>query len=182
LPINFSKLMGSEGELDMAKRTKQEIYNNLESKVKENLSLCGNCAQTTFLSLQDEFDLEGEAILIALTPFPGIALRGETCGAVTGGMMALGLIHGRNRENLHDWQAYIDSLPPARKFCRRFEDEFGSTMCADIIESQFGRRFDLADPIEAMQWMNCGALEKCSEVIGKGVRIAAEIILENKSI
>ena len=162
----------------MVKRTNQEILNRLESKVKENLSLCGNCAQTTFLSLQDEFDLEGEAILKALTPFPGIALRGETCGAVTGSLMALGLIHGRSKEDLNNWQAYLDPLPPSRKFCRRFEDEYGSTMCAEIVESQFGRRFDLADPVEAMQWMNCGALEKCGDVIGKGVRIAAEIILE----
>jgi hypothetical protein len=73
--------------------------------------------------------------------------------------MALGLIHGRNREDLNNWQAYLDSLPSSRRHCRRFEDELGSTLCADIVESQFGRRFDLADPVEAMQWMNCGALE-----------------------
>jgi len=130
------------------------------------------------MSLQDEFGLEGGAILKALTPFPGIALRGETCGAVTGGLMTIGLIYGRDKENLNNWQAYLDSLPPSRKFCRRFENEFGSTMCADIIEAKFGRRFDLADPVEAMQWMNCGALEKCGSVIGKGVCIVAEIILE----
>lgn len=165
----------------MAKQTNQEIYNRLESKVKENLSLCGNCAQTTFLTLQEEFELEGQSVLKALTPFPGIALRGETCGAITGGLMALGLIYGRDKENLGNWQAYIDSLPPSRRFCRRFVDEWGSTMCANIVESQFGRRFDLADPVEAMQWMNCGALEKCGEVIEKGVQIAAQIILEKQN-
>ncbi len=165
----------------MAVQTNQKIYNNLESKVKANLRLCGNCAQTTFLTLQEEFDLEGQAILKALTPFPGIALRGETCGAITGSLMALGLIYGRDKENLNNWQAYLDSLPPSRKFCHRFEDELGSTMCADIVKSQFGRRFDLADPVEAMQWMNCGALEKCGEVIEIGVRIAAEIILEKQN-
>lgn len=162
----------------MEAKSNQDVYRSLESKVKENLSLCGNCAQTTFLTLQDEFDLEGEGILKALTPFPGIALRGETCGAVTGGLMALGTIHGRDKENLNNWQAYIDSLPPSRRFCRRFEAEMGSTMCAEIVESEFGRGFDLADPVEAMQWVKCGALEKCGQVISKGVRIVAEIILE----
>ena len=164
----------------MTQQLNQGIFDSLESKVKENLLICGNCAQTTFQSLNDEFYLEGEAILKALTPFPGIALRGETCGAVTGSLMALGLIFGRDREQLNNWQAYMDSLPPSRKFCRRFEDQLGSTMCANIVESQFGRRYDLADPVEAMQWMNCGALEKCGEVIGKGVRIAAQIILESQ--
>jgi len=163
----------------MVTKTKEEIYEDLDRKVIENLTLCGNCAQTTFLTLQEQFDLEDGAILKALTPFPGIALRGETCGAVTGGLMALGLIYGRDKENLNDWQAYLKSLPPTRRFCRRFEEELGSTMCDHIVESEFGQRFDLADPVEAMQWMNCGAVEKYGAVIGKGVRIAAEIILAN---
>lgn len=162
----------------MAPQTKEEIYEDLDRKVIENLTLCGNCAQTTFLTLQEQFDLEDGAILKALTPFPGIALRGETCGAVTGSLMALGLIHGRDKENLNDWQAYLKSLPPTRRFCRRFEEELGSTMCGHIVEAEFGQPFDLADPVEAMQWMNCGAIEKCGAVIGKGVRIAAEIILD----
>jgi C_GCAxxG_C_C family probable redox protein len=162
----------------MEKRSHQEIYQRLESKVDETLSMCGNCAQTTFLSLQEEFDLEGDEILKALTPFPGIALRGETCGAITGGLMILGLVYGRDKEDLNNWQAYIDSLPPSRRFCRRFEDELGSTMCVEIIEDKFGRKFDLADPVEAMEWFQCGALEKCGQVINKGVHLVAEIILE----
>jgi len=156
---------------------KEEIMTKLDQKVREYLPLSGNCAQTTFLSLQEVFDLENGAILKALTPFPGIALRGETCGVVVGCLMALGLVYGRGRESLDDWSGYIASLPPARKFCRAFERECGSTMCGDIIESEFGRRFNLADPVEFMEWLNCGAGEKCGAVIGRGVRIAAEIIL-----
>lgn len=161
----------------MTGRSKEDIFVDLEDKAKVNLTLCGNCAQTTFLTLQEHFELEDGGILKALTPFPGIALRGETCGAVTGSLMALGLIYGRDRENLGNWDAYIKSLPPTRRFCRRFEQEIGSTMCGDIVEAEFGQRFDLADPVEAMQWMNCGALDKCGVVIGKGVRIAADIII-----
>lgn len=162
----------------MTDQSKEDLYLELETKAKDNLTLCGNCAQTTFLTLQEHFDLEDGGILKALTPFPGIALRGETCGAVTGSLMALGLIYGRDRENLGNWEAYIRSLPPTRRFCRRFEGEVGSTMCGDIVEAEFGQRFDLADPVEAMQWLNCGALDKCGSVIGKGVRIAADIIID----
>ena len=53
-------------------------------------------------------------------------------------------------------------------------------MCTDIVAAQFGRHFDLADPVEAMQWLNCGALEIRGEVIGIGVRITAQIILESQ--
>ena len=55
----------------------------LAKKVNEVLDQSKNCAQTSFAVLQGEFNLEGGAILKALTPFPGIALRSETCGAVT---------------------------------------------------------------------------------------------------
>ncbi len=157
----------------------EETLECLDQKIKEYLAVSGNCAQTTFLSLQETFDLEGGAILKALTPFPGIALRGETCGAVVGSLMALGLVFGRDRENLDNWQGYIDSLPPARRFCQRFESELGSTMCGDIVELEFGKRFDLADRRQALEWMKCGALEKCADVIEKGVHIAAEIIMNN---
>jgi len=51
-------------------------------------------------------------------------------------------------------------------------------MFGDIIETQFGRRFNLADQVEGLEWMQCAALEKCGEVIGTGVRIAAENIQE----
>jgi C_GCAxxG_C_C family probable redox protein len=156
----------------------EKTHSELDHKVKEYLGRSGNCAQTTFLALEKQFGLDGGAILKALTPFPGIALRGETCGAVVGSLMAIGLIHGRDEENLDDWKIYLRSLRPSRKFCYRFEQEMGSTMCGDIVERLFGRRFNLADRSEAMEWMQCGALEKCGAVIEKGVHIAAEIIME----
>lgn len=164
----------------MKPQTSQDVFGRLENRAMENLAMCGNCAQTSFITLMDEFQMEAEEILKALTPFPGIALRGETCGAVTGSLMALGLEFGRDRENLNNWQAYIDSLHPSRKFCRLFENELGSTMCDEIVADKFGRRFDLADPVEAMQWLNCGAHEKCGEVISIGVCIAANIIFKSR--
>ena len=67
---------------------REERLQELSRKSRDILAQCGNCAQTSFFVLQDEFDLAGQDILKALTPFPGLALRGETCGAVTGCMMA----------------------------------------------------------------------------------------------
>ena len=154
----------------------EELLHQLSEKVAEYQALSGNCAQTSFLTLQEVFDLDGGSVLKALTPFPGIALRGETCGAVTGPLMAIGLVFGRDRDQLGDWSIYTASLRPSRQFCSRFEKELGSTMCGDLVESKFGRRFNLADPEESKEWAKCGAMEKCGEIILTGVRIASEII------
>ena len=148
----------------------------LAKKVMKTLNRSKNCAQTSFAVLQEEFDLEGGPILKALTPFPGIALRGETCGAVTGCLMALGLVFGR--DNLDDWKGYLASLPPARRFCRRFEEENGSTACVIILETKLGRNYDLANRVDAVKYAAAGGQKTCGKVIESAVNIAAEIIMK----
>jgi hypothetical protein len=64
----------------MSTQSYENVFSNLDQKVEEYLGRSGNCVQTTFLTLQDQFRLEGGEIFKALTPFPGIALRGEKCG------------------------------------------------------------------------------------------------------
>jgi C_GCAxxG_C_C family probable redox protein len=155
-----------------------EVLNELDEKAAKYLAISMNCAQTSFITLKEQFNLADGAILKALTPFPGVALRGETCGAVIGSMMALGLIYGR--ETLDDQQGFLASLPPTRKFCYRFEKEFGSTMCGDILEAVFGKRYDLADPAQVAEWQAAGSLDKCTAVVRSAVRIAAGIIMEKK--
>ncbi len=152
--------------------------NPFVSKVKDILIESGNCAQTSFVVLQEKFDLEGDQILRALTPFPGIALRGETCGAVIGCLMALGLEFGR--DDLSDWRGYIGSLPSARRFCMRFEEENGSTDCASILEEKLGRNYDLADRTEALEYATSGGPEACSEVVASAVQIASEAISKKR--
>ena len=120
----------------------------IAQRVKDLLLESGNCAQTSFAILCEEHDLEGAQILKALTSFPGIALRGETCGSVIGSLMALGLVYGR--DDLNDWKGYIGSLPSARRFCAQFVEENGSTACRTILQEKLGRNFDLADRVEAI--------------------------------
>lgn len=158
-----------EGEI--SNNSKQNFY---VTRVEEILMESGNCAQTSFAVLQEEFNLQGTQILRALTPFPGIALRGETCGAVIGSLMALGLEYGR--DDLSDFRGYIESLPSARRFCRRFEEENGSTECARILEMKLGRSYDLADKTEAFEYATSGGPEACGEVVASAVQIASELI------
>ena len=147
-------------------------------RVKESLDRSKNCAQTSFDVLQQEFGLDGAQILKALTPFPGIALRGETCGAVVGCLMAIGFVYGR--DDLGDWKAYLASLPPSRRFCWKFVEEYGSTACADLLEITMGHRYDLASRVDAMKYAARGGKGVCGKIITRAVMIAAEIIQKKK--
>lgn len=154
--------------------SREDRLNRLAQQVNNTLERSKNCAQTSFAILQEEFDLDGGPILKALTPFPGIALRGETCGAVTGCLMALGLVYGRN--DLGDWKGYLASLPPCRRFCRRFEEVHSSTACADILKNKLGRSYDLANRVDALKYAVAGGQKTCGKIIASAVQIAVEII------
>ena len=158
----------------------EERTDPIAARIRDLLMESGNCAQTAFAVLQESFAMEGDQILRALTPLPGLALRGETCGAVTGCLMALGLEFGR--DDLTDWRGYIGSLPPARRFLKRFEEEIGHKDCAQILEVKLGRSYDLADRTEAREYASSGGPQACVEVVSVAVRITSELIAKKRRL
>lgn len=159
--------------------TREKLLESLDHKAQAHFAASGNCAQSSFATLQSYFDLPGEDTLRALTPLPGIAMRGETCGAVTGCLMAIGMVYGR--DHMDDKQGFFQSLKPAREFCRRFEEAYGHTACNKILEAELGQPFDLMDDHSYWEYINCGGFETCAEIVGTAVRIAADIILEGET-
>jgi C_GCAxxG_C_C family probable redox protein len=158
------------------------VMKMLDQKADQYMQRSHHCAQSSFMALKEQFGLEGEQVFKALTPLPGIAERGETCGAVTGPLMAMGLIYGRDIQQMEDWDKYQASLVPAGKFCARFEKEFGTTLCHKVQETKFGRCYRLTDPGELQDFQNAGATEQCSAVVRSAVHMAAELILEDESL
>jgi C_GCAxxG_C_C family probable redox protein len=158
------------------------VLKMLDQKVDQYMQLSHHCAQSSFIALKEQFGLDGDQIIKALTPMPGIAERGETCGAVTGPLMVMGLIYGRDHHHLDDWDSYQASLIPTGRFCESFEKEFGTTLCSKVQEVKFGRCFRLTDPEELQDFQNAGATEHCSEVVKRAVHMAAEIILEDETL
>ncbi len=157
--------------------SRKERLDRVSCKAAETLLLSGNCAQTSFIVLRNEFALGDGNVLKALTPFPGLGLRGETCGAVTGCLMALGLVFGRER--LDDWETFTLSLKHARNFCRSFIEQNGSTACAKILESRLGQSFDLADSAGWNEYIAAGGPGVCGELVAGAVKLAAEIIMDH---
>ncbi len=160
--------------------SRADFLEYLDTRAEFNMQRCHHCAQASFLTLQQGFRLPGDNILKALTPLPGIAERGETCGAVVGSLMALGLVFGRDHlEDVVTWQT---SLVPARAFCAGFEKELGSTQCGDLLEKHMGRRYNLADRRERGEFIaaNPGPSEVCGRVVRTAVRLAAELILDDR--
>jgi C_GCAxxG_C_C family probable redox protein len=157
----------------------EEVLDELARKAGDYMQAYSSCAQGTLRALQDQFDLGNPEVLKAATAMPGIALRGDTCGAVSGPIMALGLAFGRDKPE--DYEAFVRTLQAAHHFCRQFEEEFGSCMCCDIHERLFGRYYDLTDPKEMEEFVKVGGAEKCRIPVEKAVRIVGQMIMEGLS-
>ena len=155
---------------------KEQVFQLLDHKVDHYMELSHHCAQSSFLALSEQFGLGNDDMVKALTPIPGIAERGETCGAVSGALLALGMVFGKN--SITDWQGYRDSLKPANEFCDRFEKELGSLRCRNIVDSEFGMKLDLRKEDDLQKFQEAGATHTCSRVVRTAVRIAADLILE----
>lgn len=135
------------------------------------------CSRSVLYALQGHLHLEDGGALKASTALAGgVARMGETCGALTGGVMAIGLVLGR--EDLADIQAYRDTMAASYQMYDRFKEEIGSTTCFEIQKKLFGRSFDFKRDEDAEEWYKAGGLEKCPLVCGVAARIAADIIID----
>ena len=77
---------------------KETILARVATKAGDYEEAAVSCSQGTFAALQEEFNLGGGTEMIkAATFMPGMASRKETCGAVVGCLMALGLNSERTK-------------------------------------------------------------------------------------
>jgi C_GCAxxG_C_C family probable redox protein len=107
----------------------------------------------------------------------GVARQGETCGALTGGIMALGAVSGRER--FEDTEAYQESMGMAVLFYARFKETVGQALCAEIHRARYGKVYRLLVPEEreAFKQINSKDRRGCPDVAGTAARLAAEMIV-----
>ena len=70
-------------------------YLDRAKELREHPAIHYNCAQAVFLPFAEEAGISEEQALGVAANFGAGMRRGATCGAITGGLMALGLL-GRN--------------------------------------------------------------------------------------
>jgi len=108
----------------------------------------------------------------------GVARQGETCGALLGSIMAIGVEVGR--EKLEDKEQYQKAMEPAMEMYGKFKKQVGHTLCQEIHRIRFGRVYRMYIPEERDAFHNMGGHSRkgCPEVCGIAAKIASEIILK----
>ena len=91
-----------------------------------------NCAQAVLWSFSQELGFDAESALKIACGFgAGMGRRQEVCGAVTGGIMVLGLKYGRGEGQ--DRVATEGTYAKTQELIRRFEDKHGTCNCRQLL-------------------------------------------------
>jgi C_GCAxxG_C_C family probable redox protein len=125
------------------------------------------------LSFKDYLGIEDSLLPRLASGFGGgVGRKGSLCGAFTGAIMAIGMKMGRTDPK--DRKTLLMVYEKCQQFWEKFEKEFGSRNCYDLI----GLHLD--DPEENKKWAETGGREKCTAIVEKTAGMLCEFIKETK--
>ncbi|MBA7580745.1 hypothetical protein ES708_22639 [subsurface metagenome] len=172
--------------IDMPKN--DEIIQKVKAKAHANDKHSSGCSQSVLGALQQELGIGDKESFKAATVLSGGLRRGETCGALIGGLMGLGLVIGR--EKMEDTNTYHKALSVSDEISDRFKEElqkqFGlnpelqSTLCTEIQERVLGRSFDFHKEFEDFLQAGGHSDTGCPKVCAIAAQVAVEKIIELK--
>ncbi|MCX5909298.1 MAG: C-GCAxxG-C-C family protein [Deltaproteobacteria bacterium] len=122
--------------------------------------------------MQEKLGKVDPLMLKAVGPMAGGSRVGSLCGALQGGILALGMLYGPEGEKMGSLEALQESFQPVKRLYREFDKAFGSRLCPEIIHA------DLNIPEERQRWVDRGGREECARLCGTTVRILFNIIKE----
>lgn len=162
------------------KKGKNEILDTAFNKAKQYEMKGGGCSQCTLSGIFDALGVQNDDIFKAATGLAdGVGLTGDGhCGALSGGVLAIGYFFGRTKEEFSDMMKLVKGNLLSKKLHDRFIKKYGTCRCADLQTSFFGRFYNLYDPDEMKAAVEAGLLETCSTLVGEVARMTTEIILE----
>ena len=126
-----------------------------------------NCAQAVFATFAERLGMDGEIAIRAATAFgAGIARRGGMCGAVSGGLMVIGLAYGGGTPEAKN---HVYAL--ANEFMRRFEGLHGSLLCNELTG------IDICDPVARQTGHDQGVYARlCPHFVEAAASLLVELL------
>jgi len=128
-----------------------------------------SCAPAVLAAYSEKFGLERDKALKIATGFGGGMHLGQTCGAVTGAIMVIGLKYGKTKAD--DNKAKEKTFEITKRFADKFRARYGSIECKALLCC------DITTP-EGLQEAKDKNLFTtiCAEYVGTAAEILDEIL------
>ena len=129
-----------------------------------------NCAQAVLSSFGEEFGLDPVmAYRVAAAFGGGMGHMGDTCGAVTGAFMVIGLKYGLTVAD--GSQAHWEAFSAVQEFVEEFKSRNGSIVCREILG------FDISNRAKFREAMKQGVPQKtCPKLVRDAVEITEGLL------
>jgi C_GCAxxG_C_C family probable redox protein len=149
-----------------------EVY---ESAVCYELDY-GCCPQCVLTAIQEAVGLVDDQTIKASHGLSGGGgLMGQgTCGALAGGLMALSVKRGRDREKFNKGR-FINNFSKGRELVEKFRQEFDGITCEDLQKNFTGKTYDMWNPKEYSQFDKERGM-KCAHASGTVARWVIEML------
>ncbi len=162
--------------------TQDEQIEAIKLRARKNFSKGFNCAECVVEAVVNLVDtgLPKDIQKLATGFGGGVGLYGDTCGAITGAVLAVGAVHGRSA--LPEGEPKEASKMAAQELYgkpglyrlfnqipNRIKEKFGDTLCRDLTKTWKD------------SWLCRDHALHCREIITESAIIAAELILSDKA-
>jgi C_GCAxxG_C_C family probable redox protein len=147
--------------------SREETINRAKSYAEEGFL----CSESVLLALADSLGVSSHLITKVATGFgAGIGRSGEICGAISGGVLGLGLPFGRSKPGLgQEPKPYWYS----RKLVEGFREKYGHVRCRDLLGLDTSKEEDYKAYRDRLLWETA-----CREYIAEAAAISYDIMVE----
>ena len=130
------------------------------------------CAESVLQAVAESCDIRSDLIPRIATGFcAGVSRSGGICGAVSGGVMAIGLVTGRSCAG----ESREENHRLTRMFLSEFESTFGSTNCEQLV----GCRLDTPEGQKCFNEHNLR--QKCAGFTQESARMVSSALEKSLS-
>ena len=128
------------------------------------------CSQSILMTFAPLFDLDLDTAAKIGAPFGGgIARRGETCGAVNGAFIVLGLKYGHLSPD--DQESKEASYRSVQEFIAQFQERNGSIICNKLLDCDISTPEGLESAYGAQLFTT-----RCPKFVGDAAEILNQIM------
>ena len=150
----------------------EEVY---ETAVSYELDF-GCCPQCVLSAIQEKVGLINDQTIKASHGLSGGGgLMGQgTCGALAGGLMALSVKRGRDRDKFHKGR-FINNFNKGRELVEKFRQEFDGVTCEELQKKFTGKTYDMWNAKEYSEFDKNRGM-KCAHATGTVARWVVEML------
>jgi len=140
-----------------------------KQRIIEQFQGCIHCSQIVLSQWAEELGYDRDEAARMAAPFGGGLFNGDTCGAVSGAMIAIGMRYGHCEPG--DAAGNEAMIAKVKEFLDKFNEKHGSHICRKLLG------YDIGVPGEFDKALETGTVfDRCPNYVNSALEILDEIM------